>query len=99
LRFLNLSGTSPSLDLYAASSLQYFFTDRYFGETDASSTSFVSFPSGDYTFDLYASGTVVTLASLSGIALQGGKVYTLFASGMLGGLGNRELRIGIIQHN
>jgi hypothetical protein len=99
VRFLNFSPSVPSLDLYATTTGQYLFTDRYFNETDVFATSFVSVLSGTYSLELRAPGTIVSVASLGGLTLQAGKVYTLFAKGVVGIVGSRTLGIGVLRHN
>lgn len=99
LRFLNFSPSVSNLDLYSTSAGQDLFTDRYFDETDAFATSFVSFPAGVYDLELRAPGTFVDIATLSGLDLQAGKAYTLFAKGATNVMGSRTLGIGVLQHN
>jgi hypothetical protein len=99
LRFLNFSYSSSSLDLYSSSNLQYLFTDRYFNESDAAATSFVAFPEGTYSFEIRQPGSIQALATLTGMALQGGNSYTLFSMGTLGGVGNHALSIELVSHN
>jgi hypothetical protein len=99
LRFLNFSLSVPSLDLYSASTSQYLFTDRYFDETDAFATSFASFPAGIYNLELRVPGEFISVATLSGVNLQAGRIYTLFAKGSVDVTGSRTLGIGVVQHN
>jgi hypothetical protein len=99
LRFLNFSASVPNLDLYASSLSEYLFTDRYFDEQDAFSTSFAYFPSGVYNLQLRVPGAFVALASLNGANLQDGKCYTLFSQGSASAMGDSALSIGIVQHN
>lgn len=99
VRFLNFSPSVPNLDLYATTTGQYLFTDRYFDQTDASATAFVSVPSGIYNLELRASGTIVSVAGLDGLNLDAGKAYTLFAKGKVGVVGSRTLGIGLLRHN
>lgn len=99
LRFLNFSTSLPNLDLYASSSSQYLFTDRYYDQSDVSASSFVYFPAGTYNLQLRTTGTFVSVAALNGLVLSDGKAYTLFSRGTVGGSGNAALSIGMIENN
>lgn len=99
IRFLNFSPSVESVDLYSVTTGQDLFTGRYFDETDAFSTSFVTYPAGTYNLELRSPGTFIAIASLNGLTLQAGKAYTLFARGKVGVVGERTLGIGVVQHN
>ncbi|TDW97526.1 DUF4397 domain-containing protein [Dinghuibacter silviterrae] len=99
LRFLNFTPSVSNLDLYSTTLSQDLFTDRYFEENDAFSTTFVPYPSGTYELELRAPGTFVTVASLAAVTFEDGKAYTIFAKGATGVAGNRTLGIAILQHD
>ena len=53
--------------------------------------------SGTYTFDVQANGSSVL--NLPDIMLQAGKIYTVFAKGLVNGTGSQALGAQIITHN
>lgn len=99
IRFLNFSYSEPNLDLYSVSNSQYLFTDRYFNESDPFATTFTPVPAGTYTLELRATGAIIALAKINGIALQEGKMYTFFSEGILGGPGNSVFKLAWLQDN
>ena len=99
IRFLNFSYSEPNLDLYSVSNSQYLFTDRYFDESDAFATTFTPIPAGTYTLELRATGAIIALAKINGMALQEGKMYTFFSEGVLGGPGNSVFKLAWLQDN
>ena len=81
-RFLNLSPDVPAVDLYFDSTI------RQSSQTPAANTAnFVSTAAfqpiapATYTLQIKASGTDSVLASLNGVILTAGNVYTIFLSG------------------
>jgi hypothetical protein len=99
MRFLNFSLTAPNLDLYTATTSAYLFIDRYYDQVDAYATSFVAYPAGAYSLQLRSSGAIIPIATLNSINLQEGKIYTFFAKGTVGGAGDKNLSIGMVQNN
>ena len=76
------------------------FVNRTF-ETQSSATSnqaFAPVDAGTYKFDVRVAGTSTSvLTTLNNITLQAGKIYTVFANGIVGG--TPALGAKIILHN
>lgn len=101
IRFFHLSPNAPIVTVGTLSGATFtpVFANRSF-ETQATASAnqnFTPVPAGTYTFDVQANGTSVL--TLPGIVLQAGKIYTVFAKGLVGGQGSQALGAQILTHN
>ncbi|MFN5033666.1 MAG: DUF4397 domain-containing protein, partial [Bacteroidota bacterium] len=101
IRFFHLSPNAPAVTVGTLSGATFtpVFANRSF-ETQATASAnqnFTPVPAGTYTFDVQANGASVL--TLPGIVLQAGKIYTVFAKGLVGGQGSQALGAQIVIHN
>lgn len=102
LRFFHLSPDAPAVTVGTVANGGTFspvFSDRSF-ETQASATAnrdFTPVPSGTYTFEVRVAGN--TVLTIPNILLQAGKIYTVFAKGLVAGVGTQALSAEVIIHN
>ncbi|GDX41951.1 hypothetical protein LBMAG22_04800 [Bacteroidota bacterium] len=101
IRFFHLSPNAPIVTVGTLSGATFtpVFANRSF-ETQATASAnqnFTPVPAGTYTFDVQANGT--SALTLPGIVLQAGKIYTVFAKGLVGGQGSQALGAQIVIHN
>lgn len=101
IRFFHLSPNAPTVTVGTLSGTTFspVFSGRSF-ETQATASanqSFTPVAAGTYTFDVQANGTSVL--TLSNIVLQAGKIYTVFAKGLVNGTGSQALGAQIVTHN
>jgi len=100
IRFFHLSPGAPAVTIGVLTGTTFnpVFTNRAF-ETQATATAnqaFTPVDAGTYTFDVRLPGTSTTVLTVPGIALQAGKIYTVYARGLVS---NNTLSAGIITHN
>ena len=103
VRFLHLSPDAPAVTVgvLSGSTFTPVFSNRSF-ETQATATAnqaFAPVDAGTYTFDVRVAGTTTSALTLTGITLQAGKIYTVFAKGLLSGSGAQALGAQLITHN
>jgi hypothetical protein len=101
IRFFHLSPNAPIVTVGTLSGATFtpVFSNRGF-ETQATASAnqnFTPVAAGTYTFDVQANGTSVL--NLPNIVLQAGKIYTVFAKGLVGGTGSQALGAQIVTHN
>lgn len=101
IRFFHLSPDAPAVTVGTLSGTTFtpVFANRSFEtQTTASANqSFTPVAAGTYTFDVQANGASVL--NLSNIVLQAGKIYTVFAKGLVSGTGSQALGAQIVTHN
>ena len=102
VRFFHLSPGAPAVTVgvLAGSTFTPVFSNRAF-ETQATATAnqaFAPVDAGTYTFDVRVAGTTTSVLTLTGINLQAGKIYTVFARGIVGNT-TSPLGASIIAHN
>lgn len=88
IRFFHLSPGAPAVTVGVlnGSTFTPVFSNRAF-ETQTTATANAAFSpvdAGTYTFDVRVAGTTTSVLTLSGIALQAGKIYTVYARGIVG---------------
>ena len=88
IRFFHLSPGAPAVTVGVLNGDVFtpVFSDRAF-ETQATATAnqaFAPVDAGTYTFDVRVAGTTTSVLTLPGINLQAGKIYTVFARGIVG---------------
>lgn len=94
VRFIHLSPNAPAVDV-AVTGGPVIFADYAFGEN----SSFTPVDAGTYNLEVRVAGTGNVVLPLPGIALQPGKIYTVWASGFAGGTGTQALSAQIIDNN
>lgn len=102
IRFLHLSPGTPNVTVgtLSGSTFTALYTNRSF-ETQLTANAYSGFTpidAGTYNFEVRVAGTTSAILTVPGVALQAGKIYTIFARGILG---NTSTPIGasIIIHN
>jgi hypothetical protein len=90
VRFFHLSPGAPAVTVGTLVGSTFTaiapFTNRAF-ETQATATAnagFTPVDAGTYNFDVRVAGTTTSVLNLPGIVLQAGKIYTVFARGIVG---------------
>lgn len=91
VRFIHLSPNAPAVDV-ALEGGAVVFGDYEFKEY----TAFTPLPAGTYDLEVRLAGTGTVVLPLPGITLEGGKIYTVFAKGFVGGLDAQALGAQII---
>lgn len=79
VRFVHLSPDAPAVDIAVASNGAVVFADYEYKESSA----FTPLAAGTYDLDVRLTGTSTSVLPLSGIALEDGKIYTVFANGFV----------------
>ena len=94
VRFLHLSPNAPAVDITLTDGTVV-FGDYMFKENSA----FTPLDAGTYDLQVRLAGTSTVVLDLPGIALTAGKIYTVFAKGLVGGTGAQALGAQIIVNN
>lgn len=94
VRFVHLSPNAPAVDITLTSGTVV-FGNKAFKEF----TPFTPLPAGSYDLQVRLTGSSTVVLDLPGIALQDGKIYTVFAKGFVGGTGSQALGAEIIINN
>jgi hypothetical protein len=91
IRFIHLSPDAPAVDITLTDGTVV-FGDYVFKEA----SSFTPLNAGTYNLQVRLAGTSTVVLDLPGIALSSGKIYTVFAKGLVGGFGSQALGAQII---
>jgi len=94
VRFVHLSPDAPAVDV-AVTSGPVLFANKAF----KAYTAFTPVDAGTYDLEVRPAGTATVVLPLPGITLQAGKIYTVFARGLVGGTGAQALGAQIIVNN
>lgn len=94
VRFLHLSPDAPAVDITLTNGTVV-FGDYIFKEASA----FTPLDAGTYDLQVRLAGTSTVVLDLPGIALSNGKIYTVFAKGLVSGTGTQALGAQIIVNN
>lgn len=94
VRFVHLSPDAPAVDV-AVQGGPVVFANKAFREYSA----FTPVDGGTYNLEVRVAGTSTVALPLNNITLQAGKIYTVFAKGLLGGSGAQALGAQIIANN
>ena len=94
VRFVHLSPDAPAVDV-AVQGGPVLFANKAFKE----STPFTPVDAGTYNLEVRPAGSATVVLPLNGIVLQPGKIYTVFAKGLLAGSGGQALGAQIIVNN
>ncbi len=91
VRFIHLSPNAPAVDI-TTNTGAVVFGDYTFKEASA----FTPLDAGTYNLQVRLKGTSTVVLDLPGIVLTSGKIYTVFAKGLVGGTGAQALGAQII---
>lgn len=94
VRFVHLSPDAPAVDV-AVQGGPVLFANKTFKEY----TPFTPVAAGTYDLEVRPAGSATVVLPLNGIVLQPGKIYTVFAKGLLAGSGGQALGAQIIVNN
>ncbi len=94
VRFVHLSPNAPAVDVGVTGGGVVFANKSFKGFT-----AFTPLDAGTYDLEVRLAGTSTVVLPLPGIALQAGKIYTVFAKGFVGGSGAQALGAQIIANN
>jgi len=94
VRFVHLSPDAPAVDV-AVKGGPVLFANKSFKQY----TAFTPVAAGTYDLEVRLAGTTTVALPLNDIALQAGKIYTVFAKGLLSGSGDKALGAQIIVNN
>jgi hypothetical protein len=102
IRFFHLSPGAPAVTVGVLNGATFtgVFNNRSF-ETQATATAnqaFTPVDAGTYTFDVRLPGTTTSVLTVPGVNLAAGKIYTVFARGVVGS-STTPLGASIILHN
>jgi hypothetical protein len=92
VRFVHLSPNAPAVDVAVAGGGPVVFGNKAFREF----TAFTPLDAGTYNLEVRVAGTNTVALPLPGVTLKAGKIYTVFAKGLLGGAGAQALGAGVI---
>jgi hypothetical protein len=90
IRFVNASPKSGAFDITANGTMA--FTNRAY----LSVSEFKEVPPGTYEFRIMPTGSSTVISTFSNVAIQDGKIYTLFSRGVAGGADSVAFGAGII---
>ncbi|HRN27377.1 MAG: DUF4397 domain-containing protein [Ignavibacteriaceae bacterium] len=91
VRFIHLSPNAPEVDI-TTNTGAVVFGNYVFKQASA----FTPLDAGTYDLQVRLAGTSTVVLELPGIALTAGKIYTVFAKGLVGGSGTQSLGAQII---
>lgn len=94
VRFVHLSPDAPAVDV-AVQGGPVLFANKAFKQH----TPFSPVDAGTYDLEVRVAGTTTVALPLDGVVLQSGKIYTVFAKGLLAGSGAQALGAQIIVNN
>jgi len=92
VRFVHLSPDAPAVDVAVANGGPVLFGNQAF----KSASAFAPVPAGTYNLEVRVAGTRTVALPLPGITLLPGRIYTVYAKGLLAGTGAQALGAGII---
>lgn len=94
VRFIHLSPDAPAVDITLTDGTVVFGNVAFKGSVD-----FTPLDAGTYPLQVRVAGTSTVALDLGNITLQAGKIYTVFARGLLSGSGPQALGAAIIVNN
>ena len=94
IRFLHLSPDAPAVDIAVKGGPTLFPNSKFKDVSD-----FLPVDAASYDIEVRVAGTNNVALELNGINLEAGKIYTVFAKGLLAGQGNQALGAQIIVNN
>jgi hypothetical protein len=99
VRFFHLSPNAPTVSITTVGGGTTLFANRSFNDqsSNAAFANFTPVDAGTVNLEVRANNAVVL--TLPPLALQAGKIYTVFARGFVNGAGNQALGAQVITHN
>jgi hypothetical protein len=94
VRFIHLSPNAPAVDITLTDGTVV-FGNKAFGQY----TPFTPLNAGTYNLQVRLAGTSTVVLNLPNIVLENGKIYTVFAKGLVGGSGDQALGAQIVVNN
>ena len=94
VRFLHLSPDAPAVDVTLTDGTIVFGNNSF-----KDYTAFNPLAAGTYDLQVRVAGTTTVVLDLPGIALESGKIYSVFAKGFVSGTDNQALGAEIIVNN
>jgi hypothetical protein len=91
VRFVHLSPDAPAVDITLTNGTIVFGNIAF-----REHTAFTPLPSGTYDLQVRVAGTNNVVLNLPGVALNSGKIYTVFAKGFVAGTSTQALGAEII---
>ncbi|MCB9089779.1 MAG: DUF4397 domain-containing protein [Calditrichae bacterium] len=91
VRFIHLSPDAPAVDITLTDGSVVFGNYEFKQATD-----FTPLDAATYNLQVRLAGTSTVVLDLPGIVLEDGKIYTVFAKGLVSGAGNKALGAEII---
>jgi len=92
IRFIHLSPDAPAVDIAVDNGGPVVFANTAF----KGNSPFTPVPAGTYDLEVRVAGTSTVALNLDPITVQAGKIYTIFAKGLLAGNGAQALSAEII---
>lgn len=94
VRFIHLSPDAPAVDITLTDGTVVFSNVAFKDVVD-----FTPLDAAAYNLQVRAAGTTTVVLDLGTVTLQAGKIYTVFARGLLNGSGSQALNASIIANN
>ncbi len=91
VRFIHLSPNAPPVDITLTDGTVVFGNYSF-----KSASAFTPLDAGSYDLQVRAAGTSTVVLSLPTVTVESGKIYTVFAKGLLNGTGDQALGAQII---
>jgi len=100
VRFFHFSPNAPAVDI-AVTGGPVLFANRTFNDqsTNNALIAFTPVNAGTYNLEVRPAGSTTVVLALPNITLEAGKIYTVFAKGLLGEGGTKALGAKIIVNN
>ncbi len=106
VRFFHLSPNAPRVVVTNPNDDDAIvFAARTYAQTGTPSSTYVNLPAGTYDLDVRNDAVAGDIAdkpivlALTGVTFDAGKIYTVYARGLVGGAAGQELGASIIVHN
>ncbi len=90
LRFINASARTVNVDVYANG------TPAFLSQGIKAVTSYLELPAGVYDLKVYAANSTTVLSDLPNTTIQDGRLYTLYAYGVVGRTDSAAFASGLI---
>jgi len=91
VRFIHMSPDAPAVDVWVVGGTKLVSNASF-----AEATSFAPVDAGTYSFDVRLAGTSTSVLSVPNVAFAAGKIYTVYARGLVGGTGAQALGASVI---
>mgnify|MGYP000356026954 CR=1 FL=1 len=91
VRFIHLSPDAPAVDVTLTDGTKIFPNQEF-----KTASGFTGLAANTYNLQVRVAGTASVALSVPGVKLESGKIYTIFAKGLLAGIGEQALGAQII---